>query len=1372
MSGRRRAREDLPPRLPDEDETTYFRRLTDIARGATMLRSRHPVAGRERDLRRPEKADDESWERFWQRLAPRRRVRRRVQRPAAAAAAAADDGDGAAAAADDGAAAAADDGAAAAADDDDDGAAAAADDGDDGAAAAAADVVPRISIDEIRRTLEGGDRFFVRWGDEGTPIFDDLCRYLLSLPLEVARRRLGYFAHFVTLNDYLNDGLDPFTDGRRGAMEYRHKAYIMRHMNIGRASMGNYITGGVGGAVSYNIPFNNTVRGMGSPLFFLLQVIQGAIWHQLAARGVRGENRPMQVMIQLSLMHGGSIHAPPAATVQPILIDPNFHMCIFDIDHAITMLMTSDHLPFGFIIARASGERDEGDPSQIVMLTLLMDNAAASDGVGASECSDLCPLTYAAKFGTFIDIDTKGSCLFYAIVVGVAYLEQNKLLKKRRELDHFHSRHETLRLVRAKKYVKIDEVEEYISDAANIMDKRYVIHVYLMRPLERRYIGETLAISERGTMKPKLNICLFAHSDKPLWHAVYCTNEYAITSLEFDDLAKMPRYTACPRCRAIYNNQSQSRRGGPHVCQVDGVHSRWWCNRCRTVFQNEEDYNYHMDDNCFLKDVARPRIVQLPNPGDIATFDVDKHIGAIDDKDIIFADFEAVIDGVSGEHIPASVGYLYCGRINIHHGNDSVGWLIDNMIALADPKVYVFFHNGMGYDSHYIFTEALKKERGICVQGISKSSQQFLSIRLFKWVGHGTMKQRREVVFLDSLQFLPMSLAKLTQCALKSAHPIAEIFPTWTAAVKTFFTTEEEMRAACKKHLYPYYYFNIEEYEQQMDAPINDFAKIFKGGSRHFSLDEDVGQDACDEAVEFMRKYPSLFRVARDYHNFYLFCDIAQLSDMFMTVRAHYRRTHELELVSFVGLPSATWGSFMYKYGLGAQLPLLACPTMLALTRRMIRGGVSSAVKRLARTDDTHTLVYLDANSLYPHVMKDDFPCGNFELIPPPPVGEIMQWMQHELEYRGKGAIFEVDLAYPPDIGEYTKDYPFCPEHITTTREDYRDTYVEHLLRDHFLQRKMKFTGLGQTIRDKQKYAVYWKNLRWYLEHGLVLTCIHRVLRFDERPFMREYVELNTTLRRDGTSEFEKVFYKLLGNALYGKTFENRAKQSGVKIVQTKRVLTKLYRSNVIERLLYPAGDALVFTVYNDLVKLDKPSYIGAVVTELSKLHMYKFLYDVLYPRFGRENVQLCYTDTDSFVLEFTHPPGEGGIETITSRISDHMAIGSRSGETGYFKSETGVTPIKEFVCLRAKVYSMLLEGDDEITRAKGVSRAVHKELTHDLYRSMVMGERSPIYKVSMRNIRSRNHTIADERIVKVALSADDMKRIVCDDGIHTRPFS
>ena len=84
----------------------------------------------------------------------------------------------------------------------------------------------------------------------------------------------------------------------------------------------------------------------------------------------------------------------------------------------------------------------------------------------------------------------------------------------------------------------------------------------------------------------------------------------------------------------------------------------------------------------------------------------------------------------------------------------------------------------------------------------------------------------------------------------------------------------------------------------------------------------------------------------------------------------------------------------------------------------------------------------------------------------------------------------------------------------------------------------------------------------------------------------------------------------------------------------------------------------------------------------------------------------------------------------------------------------------------------MLLENDEEITRAKGVNRAVHNQLTHELYRGMVLGTRSPIFETSMRNIRSRNHTVADERIVKVALSADDMKRIICEDGIHTRPFN
>lgn len=1244
------------------------------------------------------------------------------------------------------------------------------DDDDDDRGVTEDDVWYTISQDDV-------DPFFRSQGRD-SELFNDLVNYLRRLPPSAYLSRIRYFARLTWIKNTVFNVENPYIPPYNKSPAAGYKRYILDHLSRSRLTLEHYMVRRMGAHI-YSYVFTDRVIGMAAPLFFLLQLILLTIRHEATA--MRRPRRAFQVRIQIRGEIEGRTSTPPEKVISYFsddrLMDASSSMHIVEIEDALReMVLGIDARDGTSTIARGSGDIDAADPIRLKEMILTFSNAQRSDRVGAeSVCASACPLIYAAKRNTFIDIDTRGKCFYYAVLVGVAHLETEKIIKKKRKLNEYARTHPALSWVQPRTNVRFDEIEEYTMLIARQIRFRFVLHVFIMREQENRYIGQTLVISERDTTKPKVNICIFAHKDEPLWHAVYCTNEYAITSLEFDDIAQMPRYTVCPRCRKIYNSQYCS-GAKKHKCAVDVVNERWWCAKCRTVFRTEDDYNYHISGNCFLKDVARPRIIQLPEAGEICEFNGDKHEVMVPDEEIIFADFESTIDGITGAHTPMSVGYTSprTGEVVIHHGKDCVARFLDAMMRAVRSKLYIFFHNAMGYDSHFIFTEALKKDRKLFVQGINKSNQQFLSITLNQWVTRGGSKVKLEVTILDTLQFMPMGLAKLTACALQSDRPLTEVFPTWCAMVHPHIQGEEALRAACKKHLYPYYYFNTdeEEYERQMDADIEDFAQIFTAGSRHFSKDVSVEQEKCDEAVAFMHKYPSLFTTARDYHDFYLRCDVAQLRDMFMTVRAHYRRTHDLELVSFFGLPGATWGSFMYKYGNEARLPLLSDPTMVALTRKMIRGGVCSAVKRLACTDDTHTLIYLDANSLYPHVMKEAFPCGEFEFVATPYVHNILEWMDYELERQGKGAIFEVDLAYPTELGEYTKDYPFCPEHIETTRVDYLGSYVEHLLKEHMLERKMQFKGLGQTIRNKYNYAIYWKNLRWYLEHGMVLTKIHRVMRFDEKPYMRDYVEMNTRLRMEGDSEFEKVFYKLLGNALYGKTFENKAKQSKVKIVQSKGVLAKLERSNNIERLLYIAGDALVYSIYNDVVKLDKPSYIGAVVTELSKLHMYKFLYDVLYPRFGRENVQLCYTDTDSFVLEFTHEPGAGGIPAITAQIEDYMALGERSGQTGFFKSETGVTPIKEFVCLRAKVYSMLLENDEEITRAKGVNRAVHSQLTHELYRGMVLGTRSPIFETSMRNIRSRNHTVADERIVKVALSADDMKRIICEDGIHTRPFN
>lgn len=120
------------------------------------------------------------------------------------------------------------------------------------------------------------------------------------------------------------------------------------------------------------------------------------------------------------------------------------------------------------------------------------------------------------------------------------------------------------------------------------------------------------------------------------------------------------------------------------------------------------------------------------------------------------------------------------------------------------------------------------------------------------------------------------------------------------------------------------------------------------------------------------------------------------------------------------------------------------------------------------------------------------------------------------------GYIFEVDLHIPESLHDYFRDYPPCPDHMEISN-DMRSPFLENDI--------VKCKKLVPTLYDKEKYVVHYRALQLYLRLGVQLVKVHRVLAFEQRAWLKEYIDFNTGLRAAATNDFDKSFYKLMNNS-------------------------------------------------------------------------------------------------------------------------------------------------------------------------------------------------------------------------------------------------
>ena len=277
------------------------------------------------------------------------------------------------------------------------------------------------------------------------------------------------------------------------------------------------------------------------------------------------------------------------------------------------------------------------------------------------------------------------------------------------------------------------------------------------------------------------------------------------------------------------------------------------------------------------------------------------------------------------------------------------------------------------------------------------------------------------------------------------------------------------------------------------------------------------------------------------------------------------------------------------------------------------------------------------------------------------------------------------------------------------------------------------------------------------------LKKIHRVLAFQQSQWLKPYIDFNTQKRKEAKNEFEKDFYKLMNNSVFGKTLENIRHHVNVELICTQERFRKvLAKPNMNSFSIFDENLATV-QLKNTELTLNRPVFVGMSILDISKTVMYDFLYNFIKPKYG-DKAQLAFTDTDSFCFEIQtediyRDMKENSDLFYTSNFPvDHPIYSNVNKKVvGKFKDECPKFPIREFIGLKPKMYSLDL-GVEEKKVAKGVSRPViRKELRHEFYKNCLFKKRA--MKQNMHLIRSKKHQIETIRINKTTLTPYDDKR-------------
>ena len=605
------------------------------------------------------------------------------------------------------------------------------------------------------------------------------------------------------------------------------------------------------------------------------------------------------------------------------------------------------------------------------------------------------------------------------------------------------------------------------------------------------------------------------------------------------------------------------------------------------------------------------------------------------------------------------------------------------------------------------------KHLGGDVRVIANNSENYISFSKVLSIED----KKIEIRFLDSFRLMQASLDSLATNLPEDEKK----------NLKDHFPNNDRFKLLLKKGKYPY---DWSDTLQKMEYSSLPTQKEFYSPLNNTYLSKDDYQHALTVWEKFECK------TFRDYHRLYLETDVLLLADILENFRNTCLKHYRLDPAWFYTAPGLSWQAMLKMTGV--HLELLTDSDMYSFFELGIRGGICVASLRYAKAEPGKShIAYIDMNNLYGKGLSANLPYKDFK------------WMTEEefADWESIPCTLEVDLEYPKHLHDLHNSYPLAPEHLN-------DKLIPNLY-------------------NKKKYVIHHSTLKLYLSLGLKLQKIHRGISYTECDFLAQYINFNTKLRAKAQNEFEKDFFKLLNNSIFGKCMESvRLRENYTFATSVSQLRKAVNSNNYRSHKIFSENLVLVNRLKNDIY-LNKPIYIGQACLDISKNFMYDWHYNYMMKKYAGRS-QMCYTDTDSLVYLVETPDfyadmkEDSHLYDLSNFPKTHpMYSDANKKAIGFMKDEEPANKITEFIALRSKLYAYTTQSNAVIKKAKGVKKCViKKEISFDEYKHTLFQKMS--IEKEMMCFRSRNHNLYTEKIQKVALDGNDDKRHILPDGIST----